>query len=482
MESTLFITPSRPLDEISRLIGNGLKKNGLIEKGNPRRANTRFKLSENDYFVGFSWCYETIPDSVVILLEISKYYEEEERKKDTPSKLTKPEIINYAKSFKKYIESEQLPISEVKIKQFKLSKSLSVEYELGNKIVSPSKRGALHNPFELRALPESIRVYWPAGSLNESDRACRMLADSLIRFGVRGARMFPELYNNQTLPLPDNDSFECIIIIPNIEDELAKPLIVELKKRPRGIHIFDFDDNGNQYKFDNLAAGILYNSGSELWRVHGLDQNNSIYVGIDLGHDPKLRKSKICMTFIDKNGRELSEHRYIAEDLPLNEKQQLIGILTDKLEKIQKENGFENVIIHKDGRILENHDTLYYTLKQKFGSVSLIEVVKSNSAFILDPESKMGDIFDFGNFILLQTLPFNHLGKCTEPIKIKILKSDLDRMFLIDNVFKLSKAFCGDSLYADKKLPITTHIADRFSSFQTGKTLQSFNIAKKWIK
>ena len=123
-------------------------------------------------------------------------------------------------------------------------------------------------------------------------------------------------------------------------------------------------------------------------------------------------------------------------------------------------------------------DKNIYNFKEKFNRVSLIEVVKSNSAFILDPESKMGDVFDFGNFILLQTLPFNHLGKCTEPIKIKILKADLDRNFLIDNVFKLSKAFCGDSLYADKKLPITTHIADRFSSFQMGKTLQSFNIAK----
>ena len=105
-------------------------------------------------------------------------------------------------------------------------------------------------------------------------------------------------------------------------------------------------------------------------------------------------------------------------------------------------------------------------------------MVKSNSAFILDPEPRMGDFFDFGSFILLQTLPFTQQGSCHEPIKIKILKADLGRNFLIDNVFKLSKAFCGDSLYSDKKLPITTHIADKFSSFQIGKTLQLFNIAR----
>jgi hypothetical protein len=440
---------------------------------------TRFNLSEKNYFVGFSWSYEHVSDGVVILLEISKYYTEE-KKKDIPPKLTKAEIIRHAENFKKCIESE-LPITEMKIQQTRSSEPLSVKYELGNGMISLSKKEATHNPFKLHILPK-IRVYYPAKFHDLSIQACKMLASNLKIFGITGT-IEPISYNEK-LPTTNDNASECIIIPPNIEDGLAKVLIAELKGRHKGIHIFDFGKNDNKYKFANLAAGLLYNSGSEMWRVSGLAENNSIYVGIDLGHEHKPKRSKICMTFIDRNGREIADHRYIDDNLPLNERQfgqweaQLIDTLTERLIKIKKEIEFENVIIHKDGRILEDYNKLYSELKQKFNSISLVEVVKSNSAFILNPEPKMGDVFDFGSFILLQTLPFTQLGLCNKPIKIKIPRADLDRKFLIDNIFKLSKAFCGDSLYTDKKLPVTTHIADRFSSFQIGKTLQSFNIAR----
>lgn len=474
MESTCFLTPARRFEEISRLINIQLKRNSLIARGNSRYVSTRFCLPEGDHFVGFSWSYENVSDGVMILLEISKYYEEE-KKKNTPPKLTKAEIINYAGNFKKWVETE-LPIVEAKIQQARSPVPLSVRYELGRNVISLSKREAARNPFKLNILPK-IRVYYPEKFHDVSIQACKMLANNLKTFGVKGT-ISPVPYNEDHLPPSDDDVFECVIIPHGIEDKAALVFITEIKNRPKGIHIFDYYNHDNKYKFANLTAGILYNSGSELWRIHGLNQNDSIYVGIDLGHDHKLGKSKVCMTFIDKNGQELAEHRYISDNLSLNEKQQLTGILIGKLMEIKEKNGFENVIIHKDGRILEDHRLLYSELKKQFKSVSLVEVIKSNSAFILDPESMMGEIFDFGSFILLQTLPFSHLGKCTEPIKIKILESDLDRKFIIDNVFKLSKAFCGDSLYADKKLPITTHIADKFSSFQIGKTLQSFNIAK----
>ena len=362
MESTIFITPSRRFDEISRLIGNGLKKNGLNEQW-----KTRFNLPEKDYFLGYSWSYENVSDGVVILLEISKYYLENKKdNKAIPPRITKSEIIRHAGNFRKYVESE-LPISEMKIQQFHSSDPLSVKYELGNGISSPSKRAAVSNPFKLNALPE-IRVYYPTKFSHVSVQACRMLAQSLKEFGITGT-IKPVPYGEE-LPLSEDAAFECAIIPPNIEDDAAKSLISELKERSKGIHIFDFGKTDNNYKYINLAAGVLYNSGSELWRVHGLDQDNSVYIGIDLGHESKpqersKKRSKICLTFIDKNGRELSGYRKIIDNLPLNERQlgqweaRLLDTIVEKLVKIKKEVGFKNVIIHKDGRILENPDTIY---------------------------------------------------------------------------------------------------------------------------
>ncbi|MDO8565840.1 MAG: hypothetical protein Q7S04_01470 [Candidatus Moranbacteria bacterium] len=492
LESTLFITPKKPLDEISRLIGRGLQRNGLQPRGNPRFVSTRYKLPERDHFVGYSWCYETMPTGdIAILLEISKYHEGE-RGREIPPRITPEEIIHHAECFKAWV-SQESEISEAPTGQYRAPSLPAIQYQVGNGIF-PRKNACVNNFFHLEPIP-IINIYYKAEFREQSKLACESLRNQLRAFGMVGVNgqtpiMTTISYRN-VLPQSNNDAADCILISPGLVGadeeaaEEARTIISQVRGHNKGLNVFDWERPDNIYKWNNLAACILYNNGSEPWRIHDLDINNSIYVGIDLGHDYGLGKSKICMTFIDKYGRELPGFRYINGDLPLNERQfharwdQMINELITRLTAIQERFHFENVVIHKDGNILEDSAIFYRRLKEKFSSISLVEVIKSNSAHILDPAPQVGNVFDFGSFILLQTLPFVHLGVCSRPIKIKIRNSDLERRAIIESIFMLSRAFCGDSLYADKKLPITTHIADRFSSFQIGKTLQSFNIAKK---
>ena len=136
------------------------------------------------------------------------------------------------------------------------------------------------------------------------------------------------------------------------------------------------------------------------------------------------------------------------------------------------------LVIHRDGRTLEDVDAMREVIETEFGIRNLdwLDVDKQGAPiFFVEPNSATGQFVVFENDsgrkqMWLRTAP-GRAGKYSRPLCLVPRESGTDIVSLGREVFVLSNAPAQD--YEMKgKLPITTHFADGFSS--TGEKRVSF--------
>ncbi|MDO8558354.1 MAG: hypothetical protein Q7S09_04180 [bacterium] len=462
MDSTIFVLNKsllqsevgRIADEIAKL----LQPEGYVRKG----RGSKFTYPEGDHFIGLSFCFELRPRDTLILLEISKFFEDPNK---IPPKLTKDEISNLAERFLKIVK-RQIPIAPFVIRGLPKSTCDRIEYVLGeNKLFGANL--ILKNGIRRLKIPTAVHIYY-----FEEDAQVVPGVYEKLRWTFRGFKITIKIDTQKFTGKIGAGGINCLLIKPNSDNAWLEGILKIIEGED--LLIFDYDKLGDGKKWANIVCQILAKNGSEIWQVHNLD-TKTVFVGIDLGHDHARRLSRLCCTFFNGNGTEFRRGK-ILKIVGLNEKMsevQLTKEIQAKLDIINKHYEFQNLVIHKDGRVLENPEKVYELLKGQNKSVSIMEVIKSNSAFVFDLGE--GECLDFGTFRLLQTIRPDYQGTVARPLKTKLLKSDQDANLLMNQIYQLSKVYAQDSIYGQRRLPVTTYIADIFSSFFLSKKLAAFN-------
>jgi hypothetical protein len=104
----------------------------------------------------------------------------------------------------------------------------------------------------------------------------------------------------------------------------------------------------------NLTLMLAQKAGAVPWRLEhlpGVDEQTA-FVGVDLGHDHQADRSNLALTLVDHHGCPIR-----AKLLPLSRNNEHItaGILARELPRLlgSQHRDFTQVIIHRDGRYME---------------------------------------------------------------------------------------------------------------------------------
>lgn len=234
-----------------------------------------------------------------------------------------------------------------------------------------------------------------------------------------------------------------------------------------------------RYKDWNVLLGIA----SRLGRSHGSAAHDNIaspntwFLGIDLGHQKGVG-STIAATLVDHQGKLLAwtrgpnrglSERATAERISEESMRSLLRTLLDEFSLSSDWSG-ARFVIHRDGRTLEDVDTMCEFLTLAFGirHVDWLDVDKQRAPlFFIDPNADTGQFVvavddDGQEEMWLRTAP-GRAGRYSRPLCLVPRACGSDIISLGLEVFKLSNVLTQD--YEMKnKLPITTYFADGFSS------------------
>lgn len=232
------------------------------------------------------------------------------------------------------------------------------------------------------------------------------------------------------------------------------------------------------YVFANAILKMGLRDGAIPWKLDAIDPHDAdhIFMGIDLGHNHKQRKSNLTITAINNQGCLID---FITEkDLDLNE--QLSYDLTLKVFKrlftkiAKKKLSVKNITIHRDGRFFENVSEFIMAITTAANTkvpikLNVVEVIKNEVPLIgfkngdKLQEGFEGLYFVSGNTSYLITND-QSLNTHTSPKPLKIRKVHGDKTIqeLTEEVFWLTKPY-SVNLFIPSKLPLTTLLANNFA-------------------
>lgn len=228
----------------------------------------------------------------------------------------------------------------------------------------------------------------------------------------------------------------------------------------------------DKYIFANAILKLGLRKGAIPWKLDRIHENDKghIFIGIDLGHNHKDRKTNLTITAINNEGCLIGS--VTEKDLVL--KEQLSTPLTRKVFKRLfakiKRNGIQNITIHRDGRFAESVQEFVDAIRDANGNSSLnidiAEVIK-NEVPLLGFKSNEGLLEGFEGLYFFkdktaflitndQSLATNTSPK---PLKIRKVWGNKSIQKLTEEIFWLTKPY-SVNLFIPSKLPLTTLLAN----------------------
>lgn len=234
----------------------------------------------------------------------------------------------------------------------------------------------------------------------------------------------------------------------------------------------------DKFVFANAILKIGLRKGAIPWKIDSIDKDDSnhIFIGIDLGHNHKTRKSNLTFTAINNQGCFIDCAK--ADDIEMNEK---IPIAIVKktfkriFQKIYKKNlCIQNITVHRDGRFFENAIEFSDAIRIASESatsikINLVEVIKNevpligfkNNEQYLD--SFEGLYFFSGDTSYLVTNDQSLNTKTApKPLKIRKVLGDKSIEQLTEEIYWLTKPY-SINLFMPSKLPLTTLLSNNLS-------------------
>ncbi len=225
----------------------------------------------------------------------------------------------------------------------------------------------------------------------------------------------------------------------------------------------------------NMLAKIGIRRKGIPWKMGSVnvEENDHVFIGIDLGHDRRKRVANLSMVAIDNQGCVLAWQ--VLEGLNMTETiaEADLGLCYQELLK-QIRKPLNGVTIHRDGIAVEGLD-LHLKVLANLGvvEVSFLEVIKENVpilGFRAMHESKLIWLDAFrGYYVHTDKLAFlvtsdqsRDLGAAPVPIKLRMLQGQRGIRAMTEEVFWLTMAY-SVNLFLPSKLPITTLLANNIA-------------------
>lgn len=232
------------------------------------------------------------------------------------------------------------------------------------------------------------------------------------------------------------------------------------------------------FVFANAILKIGLRKGAIPWKIDCIDKadSNHIFIGIDLGHNHKTRKSNLTVTAINNQGCFIDCVK--ADDIEMNE--MIPTVVVHKtfkrlFKKIKKKNqNVHCITVHRDGRFFENITEFTDAIKTAADShipiaINLVEVIKNevpligfkNNEHYLD--SFEGLYFFSGDTSYLITNDQSlHTKTAPKPLKIRKISGDKSIESLTEEIYWLTKPY-SINLFMPSKLPLTTLLSNNLS-------------------
>lgn len=234
----------------------------------------------------------------------------------------------------------------------------------------------------------------------------------------------------------------------------------------------------DKFVFANAILKIGLRKGAIPWKIDSVDKDDSnhIFIGIDLGHNHKTRKSNLTFTAINNQGCFIdcvkADEIEMNEMIPMTIVQKTFKRLFKKIRK--KNLSIQNITVHRDGRFFENILEFSDAVKTASESptlikINLVEVIKNevpligfkNNEQYLD--SFEGLYFFSGDTSYLVTNDQSLNTKTApKPLKIRKVSGDKSIEQLTEEIYWLTKPY-SINLFMPSKLPLTTLLSNNLS-------------------
>ncbi len=234
----------------------------------------------------------------------------------------------------------------------------------------------------------------------------------------------------------------------------------------------------DKFVFANAILKIGLRKGAIPWKIDSIDKDDSkhIFIGIDLGHNHKTRKSNLTFTAINNQGCFIDCVK--ADDIEMNEMIPMTIVqktFKRLFTKVREKNlSIQNITVHRDGRFFEDITEFSKAVKSATESsasinINLVEVIKNEVPLIgfknneLYLDSFEGLYFFSGDTSYLVTNDQSLNTKTApKPLKIRKVLGDKPIEQLTEEIYWLTKPY-SINLFMPSKLPLTTLLANNLS-------------------
>jgi len=265
-----------------------------------------------------------------------------------------------------------------------------------------------------------------------------------------------------------------LVVLLVLHPEITKDARSQLMGCFRGCHVEQLQSSNLASFFDwstkgfcartSLAVRIADRAGGIPWVLDSLvgTERQTLFVGLDLGHNHFSASSTIDLVCVDPSGRIL-EHKSIGP-LRMNERVRAATILKDLPHILRNYSGeYQQVIIHRDGRMMEMEKDDLMKLVSR-ARASIVGVRKNCCTRLAGEDSSNHALIMSRQRALCVTNRQN--AKRAMPTTLEVVLEEpggLDIESAVRQVFWLSRAYCG-SVFQPKRLPITTWKANNIAS------------------
>ncbi len=266
-----------------------------------------------------------------------------------------------------------------------------------------------------------------------------------------------------------------LIALVLVDDQVDKNGHDELMKNFRGLRALPLKSSSltprkGYSSWINLTLMLAQKAGAVPWRLERLPgvDGQTVFVGVDLGHDHQADRSNLAMTLIDHHGRPIASK---VLHLSRNDERIAVGIIARELPRLLygQHRDFAQVIIHRDGRYMEGEIEEITNALRSIPRLTLICIKKDTRTRLADAELE-GAYFQLSQqrALLVTNAQARHRSM-PAPIEIELAVPDDQTLDdAVAQVFWLSRV-CQGSAYHPRRLPVTTGWANNIAT--TGKKI-----------
>ncbi|WP_414542401.1 hypothetical protein [Nostoc sp. CCY0012] len=281
-----------------------------------------------------------------------------------------------------------------------------------------------------------------------------------------------KLQSSYLLHLFDIKDFQSNFIYMQLIDNTNKSIIDVFKKQKLK---FDIVNTFQEIILANSLLKIGVRNRAIPWKINQIDiqDQNHLFVGIDLGHNHKDKFSNLTLTAIDNNGclirtytiKKLANNESISYQELFKYFQYILNLST---------NQYQGITIHRDGKFQEDVES-YHRVMREIGiqKYNLVEVTKSGNPLIgfysnIQEQTTYLDGFE-GYYIFTDEISYlitNDQALNTKtapnPLKIRKIYGYKKVTEITEEIYWLTKAY-SINIFEPTKLPITTLIANNLA-------------------